>query len=357
VRSNLLTAIAIAAITTLAAGQARAEYTYTTISDPFATGYTLAIGINDSGEVSGYYSDGTGTHGFVETNGTYVTINDPSGLAGSTIVKGINNNGDVTGWYSTSTGTTGFVRDKNGIYTNLSDPVAYLNTVSPVGINDSGKVTGWSWDATARVNRAFIDTNGSYVAVNDPAGPKGTVGIGINNSGQIAGYYYDSTGVTHGFLRDASGNFTNFATPTGSLTYVDGLNGAGQVVGTYSDSSGTNNGFLRNVAGGFTTIDDPAGKHGTSLGGINDLGQIAGAYADSSGIVRGFIATPVPEPGSMAVLGSALFATGMVKRRRRVRCRFGSTPIMGTASRIFASAQSRRGNAAGYDRTQYKMFR
>jgi hypothetical protein len=319
--SNLLSAIAIAAISTLVAGQARANYTYTTISDPNATGgYTLAIGINDSGEVSGTYSDAKGTHGFVETNGNYVTIDDPSvnAEAGTTVVKGINNNGDVVGWYSTTTGTTGFVRTQNGTYTNLSDPVAYLNTVNPVGISDSGKITGWYWDATALRNRAFIDTNGSYIAVNDPAaaGQNGTVGVGINHTGEVAGYYSDSVGVTHGFLRDASGNFTDFATPVGNLTYVDGLNDAGQIVGTY-DSNGINNGFLRNVAGGFTTIDDPSGTGGTSLGGINNLGQITGAYADSNGIVRGFIATPVPEPASIAALGGALFAMGMVKRRRR----------------------------------------
>ena len=40
-------------------------YTYTTLNDPLATGGTVASGINDSGQIVGYYNDSSGAHGFV----------------------------------------------------------------------------------------------------------------------------------------------------------------------------------------------------------------------------------------------------------------------------------------------------
>jgi probable HAF family extracellular repeat protein len=46
-------------------------YAYTTISDPNATGGTVAFGINASGQIVGYYFDGSGIgHGFLYINGS-----------------------------------------------------------------------------------------------------------------------------------------------------------------------------------------------------------------------------------------------------------------------------------------------
>jgi hypothetical protein len=38
-------------------------YTFTTLNDPSATAGTVAIGINDNGQISGEYVDATGSHG------------------------------------------------------------------------------------------------------------------------------------------------------------------------------------------------------------------------------------------------------------------------------------------------------
>jgi len=45
-------------------------YTYTTLNDPLATGGTVASGINDSGQIAGYYYDNSGTHGFLDSGGS-----------------------------------------------------------------------------------------------------------------------------------------------------------------------------------------------------------------------------------------------------------------------------------------------
>src|SRR4051794_32839876 len=98
-RYQLLAATAVSALALclFTPGQARAaSYTFTTINNPLATGMTYAFGINDSGQVTGYYNNATGTHGFVDTNGTFTTINDPL-ATGGTLAYGINDNGQVTG--------------------------------------------------------------------------------------------------------------------------------------------------------------------------------------------------------------------------------------------------------------------
>src|SRR4029077_21084038 len=59
-------------------------FSYATINDPFAAigGNTTAAGINNSGVVTGFYVDASGTtHGFVDTSGSFATVDVPSTLA------------------------------------------------------------------------------------------------------------------------------------------------------------------------------------------------------------------------------------------------------------------------------------
>ena len=51
-------------------GPAKAQYTFTTIDVPGAANGTVAYGINDAGQIVGYYLDAAGTfHGFLATPG------------------------------------------------------------------------------------------------------------------------------------------------------------------------------------------------------------------------------------------------------------------------------------------------
>jgi hypothetical protein len=192
---------------------------------------------------------------------------------------------------------------------------------------------------------SFLDTHGKFTTIADPiavtnGGPVGSGGIpfsgggtfasGINNKGQIVGYYIDSVGASNGFV-DTDGRFTTIDDPLGSDTAVRGINDLGEIVGSYYDATrGTpacpnlispcgRDGFL-DVNGIFTTIDVP-GYDYTALTGINDKGQIVGFYVDSANVEHGFLATPVPEPASLASLMSGLigllFACG---RQAKHRC-------------------------------------
>lgn len=71
---------------------------------------TQAFGLNDSREVVGAYTIGTGdaakTFGFTWTPGRgWKSVNDPMGM-GSTTINGVNNAGDLVGFYNDAAGNT-----------------------------------------------------------------------------------------------------------------------------------------------------------------------------------------------------------------------------------------------------------
>lgn len=73
--------------------------------------FTQALGLNNHGQLVGDYMDQSGlTHGFLYTvsSGQYTTVDDPNGI-GSTIVNGINDNGAIVGFYGAPPINTGFV--------------------------------------------------------------------------------------------------------------------------------------------------------------------------------------------------------------------------------------------------------
>ena len=105
--------------------------------------------------------------------------------------------------------------------------------------------------------------------------------------------------------------FTTLDVPGASVTEADGINNAGQVVGFFNDS-GVDRGFI-NTGGTFTTLDVP-GARGTNAFGINNAGQVVGVFGDSSGS-HGFVASPVPLPAAVWLLGTMLGGLGLVRRR------------------------------------------
>ena len=63
-----------------------------------------ATGINNSGQIVGYYDDSSGnSHGFLYSNGTWTTLDDPLATKGTEAV-GINDSGQIVGNYADSSG-------------------------------------------------------------------------------------------------------------------------------------------------------------------------------------------------------------------------------------------------------------
>jgi hypothetical protein len=82
---------------------------FMTLAVPGAS-MTQAFGVNDSDEVVGAYTVGSGnnaaTHGFTWTpQGGFRTVNDPQG-PGTTTINGVNDDGDLVGFYTDSKGNT-----------------------------------------------------------------------------------------------------------------------------------------------------------------------------------------------------------------------------------------------------------
>jgi len=127
-------------------------YTFTTIDVPGSSD-TEALGINDAGQIVGFFEDSGATptaHGFLKDGATFTTV-DPPG----------------------ATSTEAF------------------------GINDAGQIVGLFYDATAR-QHGFLKDGAIFTTI-DPPGSTFTQAFGINDAGQIVGFFSDGTG-THGFL-------------------------------------------------------------------------------------------------------------------------------------------------------------
>ena len=213
----------------------------------------------------------------------YTTLNDPLSVD-STSAFGINNAGDIVGFYNGSDGYSHRFRESNGTYTTLDDATATQGAVAQ-GINDSGQIDGSYSDSNGP--HGFLDSAGTYTTLDDLSGTR-THALGINASGQIVGDYFNVSG-THGFL-DTKGTYTDIDDPSASgFTQARGINTSGQIVGAYSSSDSREHGFLYSN-GKYTTLDDPSASGGvTEANGINASGQIVGQYEDSNSVVHGFL--------------------------------------------------------------------
>jgi probable HAF family extracellular repeat protein len=328
---------------------AQSDWTFTTIDNPAAIGNTgtFAQGINDPGQVVGYFYDSTGTHGFSKTGSSFTTLNYPGGPL-PTFAEGINNKGDVVGSYSDMSHNHGFLYS-GGVYTAINDPSA-TDTLAQ-GINNKDQIVGFYLSATigAPIYHGFLYSGGQYITLDDPSSnlnkigssgsavsTTGTAAMGVNNKGNIVGYYYfDNSDRAKGFIL-SNGNYTTLDDPLGvGGTFALGINNKDEVVGFYYDSLHRQHGFLFSN-GNYITLDDPLGLNGTYATGINNASKIVGYYlapgfnsvggffgSFGHGFLaseHGFLASTVPEPSTwaMMLLGFAGLGFAAYRRRRRV---------------------------------------
>jgi probable HAF family extracellular repeat protein len=110
------------------------NYNYVKFDDPLGqwstvsptgittTGRTIGSGINDTGQITGYYEDSAGAvHGFLDNWGSYTTLDDPLATQG-TFALGINGKGQIVGYYTNAAGKHGFLYS-GASYTTLDDPL------------------------------------------------------------------------------------------------------------------------------------------------------------------------------------------------------------------------------------------
>jgi probable HAF family extracellular repeat protein len=219
---------------------------YTTLNDPSAALGTATLGINDAGQIVGEYFtalDGNRFgNGFLFSHGAYTTINDlltavlPS--FPGTVAYVINYKGQVVGSYSDGSGNHGFIYS-DGVYTALNAPLGVRGTEA-FGINNKGQIVG-AYTHSSGIDHGFLFSRGTFITINGPLGAGIDDLFGINDKGQIVGEY-GAGGTVHGFLY-SNGVYTTIDDPLGFYSAAFGINNAGKIVGYYLDNNGAH-GFL-----------------------------------------------------------------------------------------------------------------
>ena len=249
---------------------------------------SYAVGINDDGLVTGFYTDPTtgDVLSFLSHDGDLITgISDPGDTI--TAVGPANNRGVESGNVGDETHQQAVFYDiRRGTYTPLPEipgmPFSFGD-----GLNDFGHASGTAYPSGDFYNGGnglgtnWIWDGHDYSFYGVPGAVNGVQAGGINNRDQITGYYIDSSGLPKGFFKDGP-NFTTIAAPGALYTVAFGINNLGVVAGLYVNPDTTHHGYLWSE-GQFTTVDtDISTAIGTLWYQANDHGDIAGVYFDST---------------------------------------------------------------------------
>jgi hypothetical protein len=289
---------------------------------------TVSNGINDAGEVTGYYTDASGyVHGFLRSaRGTFTSFDVP-GAAGYSVPIAVNLEGAVVGYYlDVNSLFHAFLRRPDGSYSTWVGPGSCATNGSQgcfgsaaFSINSFGMIAGgFEDDSPNQVGHGFVRSPGGKLTPFEV--PEAGAGVGqgtgcpgcspgLNDRGAIAGIYIDANNVFHGYLRSPEGAFTKFDAPGAGTGSFQGtgcssdcpvvINDAGMIVGSYIDTNNVFHGFVRSPRGTVTTLDAPGAGTGAYQGttcqfcslGLNQSGAISGSYLDANNIYHGFLRT------------------------------------------------------------------
>jgi len=311
-----------ALVTALPAVSGAASGQFETLDNPGDLHFNQLLGINDSRIIVGYFGDGTNVpnNGYVLLPKNHYSVENfthlPAGdKASQTQAIGINNDGRaplIVGFYTdTVAGFTHGFLDINGSQVTLDDPLGSAPKVTApaqnlLSVNDDGEAAGFWTDNDGNLHGFVVgfDAKGKPLAFTEvaPSRFKGAVATqvsGITNDHEVCGFWSDKNKISHGFFGKLNQGYSSFDVEINGVkaasTQAFGCNDNGAIVGQFADADGNLHGFVyRN--GRFRQFDAPGSSQvvelnvqGTLINGIDDLGDIVGFYSDGKSAVHGFV--------------------------------------------------------------------
>jgi probable HAF family extracellular repeat protein len=281
--------------------------TFETLDDAADPTFNQLLGINDKGQIAGYFgsgdvADGHPNKGYTLTppygQANYQNENFPGSV--QTQVTGLNNVGVTVGFWADANGDNFGFAEFNGHFVNVVDPNAPKPAAGTpsvqqlLGINDKEEAVGFYTDAQGNNHGFTYDLNNGHFDAVNIKGFNSVTATAVNDKGNIAGFVQNGAN-TEGFLID-HGKTELLKGPQGAVSVQAlGVNNENQVVGSFVDAAGNTHGFLYdNHSKSYTTIDDPNAQGMTVINGLNDNGQLVGFYLDKAGNTDGMLVQVTP---------------------------------------------------------------
>jgi probable HAF family extracellular repeat protein len=152
----------------------------TPISFP-GTNYNVLLGIDDAGEIIGYYSDSGQTYSYIRgADGVYTKFVGPNGI--DFHLMAINDAGQLLGSFTDSTGLH-YALDSNGVLTVLPD----IAGVAPFALNDNGQILYSLFNIENGGGAGILNPDGSYTLLAS-SDDRNYLFTGINDLGEVTGF-------------------------------------------------------------------------------------------------------------------------------------------------------------------------
>jgi len=280
---------------------------------------TVARDINDGGQIIGYSGSA-----FLYENSAITDL----GIGVGSLAMGINESGQIVGSIGPHTDHHAFVY-QNGSATDLGTLGG--NYSRAYAINESGQIVGFSNDIIGGNLHAFLYDNNTMFDLGVPDSFTASIAKDINDSGQVI-VHASSVGNNESFLYE-NGVMNALGTLGSNYSNAAAINNSGQIVGNSSDTNGNIFAFLyedqqmlplvdlileENLLGWSSILD---------ASDINDFGQIIG-IGTYNGQQTGFLLTlydennppskPIPEPTTLVLMGIGLAGIGYKQHRSKM---------------------------------------
>jgi len=202
----------------------------TTLDDPKGSN-TMAVDLPYNGviPVVGRYTNSAGAYvAFRYKKGQFTDIPGPTGATASEAI-GINDKGEIVGWYEDSSYQYhGFLLQGTN-YTTLDVPGAARTYAA--GINNKGHIVLY-WYNSGGVAHSSLYKDNKYIPIDVPKA-KNSIAEGINNEGDVAFWYGGNFACGYSALLHG-GEYYKFNYPKARTSYAEGINDKHTISGSYA---------------------------------------------------------------------------------------------------------------------------